>query len=117
MTNGVCAALDQVTYRSGSCRGRWTRERMVCIGSVAVRRGGGWEPTSFGGSCMVQSHPISALGPKLLGERGIDRARSARPVSMFLSAQSLCFPLAQPMHPGCWPTRSSLRKRKKLFMP
>lgn len=80
----------------------------------------GWVGASCRGSAWAMCHSLStsAWGPELLEERWLYWAYYAQTVSFFNPAcRSLCFPVAQPKHPGSWPTRSSLHRRKKLFMP
>lgn len=87
MTDKICAAHDQVTHRSGSCRGGLTGERMVCPGSVAMRRVGGSRPPSGAHAwpCAVTSHLCS--GTRAPGGEGTLLGVLSQ-TGVFLSAQS-----------------------------
>lgn len=77
-------------------------------------------PEDVAGSRLLHGHVQSllpaALGAGLPEERGL-RQRTRWCVPLGPEPRCLCLPSAQPTRPGCWPTRSSLHKRKKLFMP
>lgn len=75
--------------------------------------GGGWPPPEAGAWAASPSRPTCVLGPRW---RGIDPARWASSSSP-PGVQASLSPAARPTHPGCWPTRSSPRKRGKLCTP